>query len=381
MTVREKIEHIIQEIEDMSINTYTSADEIAESISNKIGVSMRDINAISKFLNNQTFLEYIKNRKMMAALKDMLSQDEFNCFRAVSLSGFDNQQSFTKSFSQKFGISPQKAYEANRKDLYIEPPSWDELSERDYQQENRPVKRIPLESSHFGVSASVYDQLKLMMELEDLYALPPECSEIAYNLIVKYQVAPDGIKEIFKYISDWYEMAPIILRTDHSITARINFVRSMAYNPVLLYLCFDLGMSTELAFTTQTRIPETVDILSLDKQFLFEFAHISDMKFSFYQDAYAYFRDYLDSHPNTYDEYDSLENYTKYLCIGYPKEEAIDYLIEDDWKDIKLYSLEELKHDMDSDGFSEEELYADELDYSEGQIDQEPDMDNLWYTD
>lgn len=76
-------------------------------VAKKSGYSKWHLQRIFKEYTNKTLAKYINDKKLQKAALDLLNNDE--SIMSISLKyGFDSQQTFTRSFTKKFEISPAK---------------------------------------------------------------------------------------------------------------------------------------------------------------------------------------------------------------------------------------------------------------------------------
>ncbi|MCG8698134.1 MAG: response regulator [Bacteroidales bacterium] len=78
-----------------------------ETLSNKIGMSRRNLQLKLKSTTGMTPLEFIRNVKLDHAAK-MLQETDYNINEIADRTGFSSTEHFRKSFKEKFGVPPSK---------------------------------------------------------------------------------------------------------------------------------------------------------------------------------------------------------------------------------------------------------------------------------
>lgn len=110
MNKREVFNSWIQKIEEISKRgDDISSGELAKSIAKEVGYDVKVLNSIISFMTGETLAEYIKSRKLNAACKYLTGNKNAEISRAVEISGYDNQSSFSKRFKKEYGITPNEA--------------------------------------------------------------------------------------------------------------------------------------------------------------------------------------------------------------------------------------------------------------------------------
>ena len=201
MNVKEKFEQIIREIESSYSKEHeVKSSDVAESIAKKMYMGNREINVLFSFFTGTTLIKYIGERRLMAAYKLLLEQDELNIEQAVCVSGLDNQSSFSKSFKNLFKISPSEAYNKKDETLYIQPLTWDALSKEDCV---RGLAKTTEDREYiFGVSKKQYDEIVEYQEYQALYDFDDVQSEVVYNYIEASNLPQKVAFEITHKISE-----------------------------------------------------------------------------------------------------------------------------------------------------------------------------------
>jgi hypothetical protein len=93
MNAKEQFDKIIETIEILSNDLDgIKARDIAEHVSSMLGLGCRDVGAIFAFLTGYSLLDYIKERKLMAAYKMLISIPLLDIEGAITVSGYDNQR-------------------------------------------------------------------------------------------------------------------------------------------------------------------------------------------------------------------------------------------------------------------------------------------------
>lgn len=180
MNLKERFDIIITEIENKATEPYgIKAINIAEDICQNLYINIRDFNAIFKFLTDMSPLDYIRERKMMAAYKIIIEETEYNPDPAIEVSGLENQQSFGKKFKETFNITPKEAFEIKDDTLYTVPLSWDTISTNVLENVN---ERFETEEIKFGIERTQYNKIMEALDYQALYNLNDIQSEIAFQI-------------------------------------------------------------------------------------------------------------------------------------------------------------------------------------------------------
>lgn len=198
MNLREKFESILTEIENKANDPYeVKAINIAECICQNLYINIRDFNAIFKFLTDMSPLDYIRERKMMAAYKTIIDGKEFDINLAVEISGYDNHSSFGKKFKETFNISPTEAFENKNHALYKAPLSWESISTINYEKTSKAF--IPKET-RFGLERAQYNRIIEAADYQVLYNLNDTQSEVAFQIAENNKVS---VKEAFMLVEEY----------------------------------------------------------------------------------------------------------------------------------------------------------------------------------
>ena len=172
--------------------------EIATNISNENYLSVREMNSIIAFLTGFTLVEYIKERKLMAAYKILISDPIFDIDAAIEVSGYDNQSSFTKKFTDFFGISPKVAHQKKESSKYKMPLSWEAISVDS--SGTKELAKIEFVPTKFGIPKMQYDRISEAMDYQLLYEFTDIQSEAAFQLLDEYEIS---VKDAFEFIDEY----------------------------------------------------------------------------------------------------------------------------------------------------------------------------------
>ena len=169
MNAKEKFESLIEKIEDMvTSDSDNSAKNIAVEVSNMNYLSYRETSVIFSYLTGySSLLDYIRERKMMASYKMLISCPILNIEAAVVVSGYDNQSSFSKKFKEQFEETPSEAFSKKDQSKLLPPLTWKSLSSDASRFFDKCIEMDKKEKTKFGVSAVQYEKM-MRAAMEDL---------------------------------------------------------------------------------------------------------------------------------------------------------------------------------------------------------------------
>ena len=348
---------IIERIEEGASDRNLSANDLADLAAREAGLGARDLSAIMRFLTGTTLLNYIKERKLMAAYRYLTSGEEKPLIAvAVEIAGFDNQSSFTKRFSEVFGLPPAMATKQKDESLLQKPKTWQSLgSKNENVGQSEDVPEDSYENlyqrceNRFGMKQEEYDRVAEAMELESLYGLEPIYSNIAFELAG----LEDGIsmKDAFRLLEDIQKEVNEsneynIKEGEPPMTQEEIREEAMGYafDPFyqFMFLECDLSVGTTEFIMEMYIMPDKADLMEMDPKMIHAFAKAVDeyeFNFFFFKSAYEY---YMDCGGEAYSDEDYWE-YLDLLDQHYSIEEAFDniYPGSNDFP-----SVEEINRDM-----------------------------------
>lgn len=101
MPINDEVVHLIMLWIDENIDKPLKIKDVAE----KAGYSKWHLQRVFHQKSNQTIANYIRDKKLDSASHDLITKKDSIVEIALRY-GYDSQQSFTRSFSQKYKIAP-----------------------------------------------------------------------------------------------------------------------------------------------------------------------------------------------------------------------------------------------------------------------------------
>lgn len=239
MNVKDKFNNMMLFIEDEVNKKYPRRTKyIADIVQNQEFYSPREINAIFKYLTEKTLLEYIRERKLMAAYSELINSEnwEDGLQDAISRSDSNDQSTLIKRFRESFNMTPKEAYEQKDTSLIKPVSTWDYISSADIDSEVEKSKQeaTPLK---FGLSQIAYKKATEAAEWQSFYSMSDEESEIAFSIAEKLNI---NMRLAFDFI---FECGDCDIDTDYSVEQLISIDMLYAYivlfNGVLDYKYVD----------------------------------------------------------------------------------------------------------------------------------------------
>lgn len=239
MNVKDKFNNMMLFIEDEVNKKYPRrTKDIADKIQNQEFYSPREINAIFKYLTEKTLLEYIRERKLMAAYSELINSEnwEDGLQDAISRSDSNDQSTLIKRFRESFNMTPKEAYEQKDTSLIKPVSTWDYISSADIDSEVEKTKQesTPLK---FGLSQIAYKRATEAAEWQSFYSMSDEESEIAFSIAEKLNI---NMRLAFDFI---FECGDCDIDTDYSVEQLVSIDMLYAYivlfNGVLDYKYVD----------------------------------------------------------------------------------------------------------------------------------------------
>lgn len=326
MNARERFDLIISKIEECSASDeFAKPADIADRISKETGCSFREMNSIFSFLTGSTFLEYIKERKMMAAYKMLISCPILNIEAAICVSGYDNQSSFTKGFNKQFGITPKNAFSEKDKTKLLPAKTWEFISSAEDLFESVDVSSQE-SSIKFGISKEQYDKILEASDYQALYNFNDSQSEAAFKISEDYKVS---LKNAFEFVDEF----TIMFCDDEFSQLESNekdiklFIQN---SPALLYLYFTV-------FEGEKSLSEIIELVNEAKMNGVKADKLSSSFWIRYCENIKYdFKDFLFL-ALKFEELngEDFDDFIVKVGLGYSYEEAA---APDDWQeDVPIY--------------------------------------------
>ena len=414
MRAKEKFNNIVYKIEELVWEAeYMKAYEISEEAfaAGECYIDDRSKNTLFLFLVGSTVIDYINERRMMAAYKHLITMKKKNFKKVIDLSGVQEHSSFIRKFRKQFGMSPTQAFDKKDESRIFPIKDWDQIS-----QEGKSIfvkleeDENILREKRFGISKEMYIRAQRAENLQSFYKLNDLESEFAFRLSNSHSVSLD---DAFEYVYNYvWVYAEDKVSDDADMKKRDVRIKEDLLNEDTVYLYFDCGLSFEDIYILllvkhindmkeSWREVEPMYLqgclqymqrVYLDWVMGFDREEDFRLKFRNFQKAHQYFQE---KKTETYTEYD----YKLYLSLTY------FYDIITAWAMVKpgLQSDKEVKqvydkiyvdsHYMntyesdyneiemrrerlyDEDGFYEREFYGENY-YDEEECDYEYDMDD-----
>ena len=374
MNAKDRFNDVIRHIEERAFSgEYRRAGEIAEEVCRMTGLGIREINAVFIFLTGGPLLEYIKDRKMMAAYSELIKGERFDVSRALEIAGYDNQSSFGKRFRERFGMTPSEAYARKAASMFRKPSTWDHISaDRELPAEVlSEVKSV----SHtvFGIDRERYARIQQAEDYKVLFGMDEVQSEVAFRLA---EAEHADMLAAFEFVEEF--VREFCLDREHCFTmSQRQLEKAIGERRDLLPLCLELGH-------TVYRAAYIAKVLGYYKLKVSE-VPLEDLKhFHWGEESFS----------------DFMEKYIHYYRAGrqVPIEEFLDLVYGEnlepelaaygeDWMDVLGGGIENMGREMYLMHREYEEFdpifekWADEeTNYANTErFDHEPDMDNLAY--
>ena len=198
MNFKDSFERMVDEIEkyvDYNRSEYLKASEIIGILRKQEGKSARDLNVIFEYISGKSLNRYIKDRKMMAAYKYMIKDDEYDIQSYIECSGYDNESSFSTAFSERFGISPKKAYVSKDKTRIEEPVSIGSLISESDVSDHADDKTGEI----YGLPQNIIERYNEICEYQTQFGLENKHVELALYLNDKKGIE---LQDAFKTVED-----------------------------------------------------------------------------------------------------------------------------------------------------------------------------------
>lgn len=346
MNVKGRFNNMTEQIEEIIENGYClKARDVAKKIVASQFISFRDLNTIFQYLTGYSLLDYIRERQMMKAYSMLISIPMFDVEMAISVSGYDNQSSFSKKFKECYGVTPKEAFLGKDENKLKPATKWDMLSAINAKAVESAVPKH--EDVKFGVPKDKYLKLIEAADYQALYEFDDIKSEVAFKISEEIN-AP--LKQAFDFVDEFclnldtiFMGSNIFINSVEDLETVINSIQGLKY--VYFNLCNSLDESLELIGEAR-QLGYNIEDIDIDL-----------MKMYLKQDApMKYFMSALHVYDNLSSHEVDFEEFMMNLSWGMSVEEAnIDYNSE-----INFISDEEENKRMNED-YEIEVTYTDEF--------------------
>ena len=365
MLAKEKYNEMISFIEkEVCSEEITAAQEIARKVCQKIGLGGRDTNAIFSFLTGKPLLEYIKERKLMTAYKELIGGSCFDVNHALEIAGYDNQSSFGKKFKERFDMTPSEAYAKKIASLFVSPKTWESISEQEEEVTLSAEKAESVQNNIFGLDEKQFSFISQALDCKAILNLNDSQAELAYQIALEKKV---DIVTAFEFIYEFLQ----VFDPDRRMTYE-ELKREYSAHLDIAMLCLELGHSVHNAIYMSKVLEQNgLSICELPTEVL-RLYKIGEISFSEFVGYYKLYIKYASSEP--YEEY-----YRAVLDDTEPEEAArgLGY-----WEDFEKVADAMHKADPEDFDLSFEKWAEEESDYTHAEyVDEEYDTDNQYYND
>lgn len=389
ITPNEKIDKLFELIEQEVRKGFKSKHAIAERIAQEFGVSTRDLSTVFSFLLNQTLIDYIADRKLMAAYESLITSENFDVQTAIFLSGLGDQSAFNKRFKIRFEMTPMEAHKQKDISPLQVKMSWNALqtTEISMQTQKHASSNRSSKNTMFGISREKLGEIETMLELRDTYGFDELQCELVYYIFVTYNIplnAAFRFVDEFKYADDTddEELAELDdypkLSRDEYIYSR---VRESIDDPEMRYVYFQGDMDS--IYTVYSVIDKLhnqgiKDVTELDIRII-DICAYDEIHVDYCIKAIKYFDSY------STEEYgdDAFNEYIESILCNIPIEIAFANISQlEGWDDYPSITEEEFLACMseDIDGFDDTGYDADGG-YNEADRHRKEHLDDFWSSD
>ena len=247
MQAKEKFNNIVYKIEELVWEAeYMKAYEISEEAfaAGECYIDDRSKNTLFLFLVGSTVIDYINERRMMAAYKHLITMKKKNFKKVIDLSGVQEHSSFVRKFRKQFGMSPTQAFDKKDESRIFPIKDWDQIS-----QEGKSIfvkleeDENILREKRFGISKEMYIRAQRAENLQSFYKLNDLESEFAFGLSDSHSVSLD---DAFEYVYNYvWVYAEDKVSDDADMKKRDVRIKEDLLNEDTVYLYFDCGLSFE----------------------------------------------------------------------------------------------------------------------------------------
>ena len=182
MNFQARYDDIINQIENA---VFLKVDQIPEKLARDTGVHLRVIADAFQFIAGMTLAQYIKQRRLVHALK---YKHQTNCSleKAAETFGFADSATMSKAFKNYFGVPPSQM-SADGLEAIV-PLTLDRVLMGESENSMDVTTKTTKKSEMFGVDSEKFQTIKQVLELSAVYGLSDKEAEYAYNLSQRHQV-------------------------------------------------------------------------------------------------------------------------------------------------------------------------------------------------
>ncbi len=198
----------IEKLVEYDVNEgYLKADKIGEIIARQFGIPGRDLNVIFNYISGgKTLNRYIKSRKMMATYKMMIEDKKYDVQSYLDCSGFEVESSFSRVFSEKFGVPPTMAHK-QKDETKIESPLTIEGIIND---SDLPENNDSKSEKVFGIPKEYVDRYNEIRDYQALFGIEGKYAELAVYLNDEKGInLHDAFSSVENLIMDYEDVASI----------------------------------------------------------------------------------------------------------------------------------------------------------------------------
>ncbi len=200
MNARDRFEKMMNFIEsrvapEEEIFGYPSHSDINYELCTRLGVSFRSLNEIFRFLTDMSLTQYVKERKMMCAYKEIIEKGNYSMDDCLEITGYETASSFNKAFRERFGCSPTEAAKAGDRTKYREKLTWDSINSMGDRAQTAPAG--PVEQVKFGIDLEALRKYEEAADLQAIYEMHDLDSEVAFLISEKFGIS---LKEAFDLV-------------------------------------------------------------------------------------------------------------------------------------------------------------------------------------
>lgn len=408
MTVKDRYNKTIQEIEEQAADPYKKPYEIAKGVARSNALILRDLDAVFKYMTGSTLHGYIRERKMMTSYMELIQAETQNIEQALAIAGYSDQQGYSKAFKARFGMPPGEAYTKKDHALYTAPLTWDAISDESAssfpaKEENASVPEseqlgvpdLPAEeenaavpeSTRFGIPEAQLIKAAEAMELEAFYGFTPLISQYAFDLADRIG---RPLKDTFRfvdsfrdYVEQHSEAAEDPDAPEGTLITQEQILHEYGDSAFYQRMFFEHGIAADtIAYFQSMHNATEEELLECDPEMLTAYNETYEMSFHFFMRAW---KAYMEHTGGKYDS-SEFESYLSLLDSWLPIEAALENmereLSGEEIMDALYESVDPRDEALD--------LYYADIDetleqaytrWDGSRIDEEPDMDNMGYSD
>ncbi len=209
MNFKDSFDQMVTEIERLieydDNEGYLKADIIFGKIAGQVGIPGRDLSVIFSYISGgKTLNRYIKDRKMMATYNLMIKDEDYNVQSYLECSGYELESSFSKAFSEKFGVPPTTAHKQKDETKIEAPLTIDKIINESDIPDNNDIKP----SKVFGLPKKLVDRYNDICEYQAIFGLEDKFVELAVYLNEEKGVdLKDAFSSVENLVMDYEEMS------------------------------------------------------------------------------------------------------------------------------------------------------------------------------